>query len=135
MRVARVVPQRALVLGMVVVLAMAASYVVVGREHIAALDASAYADPTLSFTASRSSAPSGSVIHLAGAPADALAEFSGDGVVAYSPTFGDGAAVAAVVPPMFRGRALASGEFKLRLLTQRGPVWGSSAKTAFVIEA
>lgn len=126
---------RAVGVGMVIVLTLLSSYVVLGREHIAALDTFAYADPTLSFTASRSSAPTGTVIHLAGAPAGALAEFSGDGVVAYSPTFVDGAAIAAVVPPIFRGTALASGDFKLRLLARKGPVWGSSARTPFAIEA
>jgi hypothetical protein len=137
MSVNRLSPQvRMFGVGMVIVLTMLASYVVVGREHIAALDAFAYADPTVSFTASRSAAPSGSVIHLTGAPTGtAVAEFSGDGVLAYSPAFVDASGVATVVPPVFRGGALASGDLGLRLLVQRGSFWSSSAKTAFKVEA
>lgn len=126
---------RAIGLAMVVVLTLLASYVVVGREYVAALDTFVVQDPTLGFTASRSAAPSGTVVHLAGAPAGALAEFSGDGVLAYSPTFADGAGLATVVPPIIGADGLVAGDVKLRLLAQRGPIWSSSAKTLFKVEA
>lgn len=126
--------RRPLALVLVIVVTLAASYVVVAREHIAAIDAFAFPDPTLSVVASRSAAPSGTLIHLSGAPAGAFVELSRQGARAYSPTFADAPGVAILIPPIFRDGEVASGEVELRLLVPRGPLWTTSAKQPFLVE-
>ncbi|MGH2377807.1 MAG: hypothetical protein ACRDGT_04965 [Candidatus Limnocylindria bacterium] len=122
------------VAGIVFTLTMATAYVVIAREHIAALDVSAYPDPTLNVSISSTSASSGSVMHVGGAPAGAFAEFSGDGVRAYGQTFALDGGVALIVPPIFRADGVGGGELDLRLLVRKGPIWTSSSKTHFTVE-
>lgn len=132
--VAAVGSRRALTLGAVIALIVIPSYLVFGREYVAALDEHVYVDPTLSFSTSRGQGQSGSVLQLEGVPAQALLELSSGGSRAYSPTFAYGDGVAAVVPPVLREGALIHGDAEIRVLAPRGPIWTISGKRPFRLE-